>query len=71
VGTGFPKKIMLKQKIERDDDSKKSHHALGYCARRAAAIRTQNEMQESAIPAPEISLRITLFKGPKAVFSAP
>jgi hypothetical protein len=29
VGTGFPKKIMLNQKIERDDDSKKSHHALG------------------------------------------
>jgi hypothetical protein len=23
MGTGFPKKIMLKQKIERDDDSKK------------------------------------------------
>jgi hypothetical protein len=30
VGTGFPKKIMLNQKkIERDDDSKKSHHDLG------------------------------------------
>jgi hypothetical protein len=27
VGTGFPKKSCLKQKIERDDDSKKSHPA--------------------------------------------
>src|SRR5437667_9483993 len=27
-GYRFSEKIMLKQKIERDDDSKKSHHAL-------------------------------------------
>jgi hypothetical protein len=28
VGTGFVKKDMRKQKIERDDDSRKSHPAL-------------------------------------------
>jgi hypothetical protein len=27
-GTGFRKKIMLKQKLRRDDDSKKNHPAL-------------------------------------------
>jgi hypothetical protein len=27
-GYRFSEKIMLEQKIERDDDSKKSHHAL-------------------------------------------
>jgi hypothetical protein len=33
VGTGFSEKIMLKQKDrERDDDSKKCHHALGALA---------------------------------------
>src|SRR5260370_30069244 len=31
-GYRFSEKIMLKQKIERDDDSKKSHHALGVWA---------------------------------------
>src|SRR5436853_2007713 len=28
VGTGFPKRSCSNKKIERDDDSKKSHHAL-------------------------------------------
>jgi hypothetical protein len=28
VGTGFPNKIMLEEKLERDDDSKKGHRAL-------------------------------------------
>jgi len=32
VGTRFSEKIVLKQKIERDDDSKKSHPALGRLA---------------------------------------
>jgi hypothetical protein len=27
-GTGFPKRSCSNKKIERDDDSKKSHHAL-------------------------------------------
>jgi hypothetical protein len=27
-GNRFSEKIMLKEKLERDDDSKKSHHAL-------------------------------------------
>jgi hypothetical protein len=29
VGTGFPKRSCSNKKIERDDDSKKSHPALG------------------------------------------
>jgi hypothetical protein len=28
VGTGFPKRSCSNKKIERDDDSKKSHHVL-------------------------------------------
>src|SRR6202043_228821 len=28
VGTGFPRRSCSNKKIERDDDSKKSHHAL-------------------------------------------
>jgi hypothetical protein len=30
VDTGFPKRSCSNKKIERDDDSKKSHHALPY-----------------------------------------
>jgi hypothetical protein len=29
VGTGFPKRSCSNKQIERDDDSKKSHPALG------------------------------------------
>ena len=35
-GYRFFEKIMLKQKIERDDDSKKSHPALGLQGRTGA-----------------------------------
>jgi hypothetical protein len=30
VGTGFRKTSCSKKKLERDDDSKKSHHALAH-----------------------------------------
>jgi hypothetical protein len=30
VGTGFPKRSCSNKKIERDDDSKKSHRALTF-----------------------------------------
>ena len=38
-GHRFSEKIMLRQGAERDDDSKKSHPALGHAAARAACMR--------------------------------
>ena len=44
-GYRFSEKIMLKQEVERDDDSKRSHRALS--DRRSAAARTAEELAKA------------------------
>jgi hypothetical protein len=39
VGTGFRKRSRFNNKIERDDDSKKSHPALGGGSREPATLQ--------------------------------
>jgi hypothetical protein len=39
VGAGFPKRSCSNKKIERDDDSKKSHPALERICQRVARMR--------------------------------
>ena len=38
MGTGFPKRSCSNKKIERDDDSKKSHPALGFLTTAPKAV---------------------------------
>jgi hypothetical protein len=40
-GYRFSEKIMLNKKIERDDELKKNHPALGLCIRKKGRLRWQ------------------------------
>src|SRR6266481_6417468 len=55
VGTGFPKRSCSNKKIERDDDSKKSHPALGLRVRRqrGAAVAKRALHHHGVEPAAE------------------
>src|SRR6267154_6515756 len=63
VGTGFPKKSCLKQKIERDDDSKKSHPALAARWSTMMSIRYKFFLAFSALVVLACSVAFSGFRG--------
>src|SRR5882762_4011119 len=63
VGTGFPKKSCLKQKIERDDDSKKSHPAQAARWRTMMSIRYKFFLAFSVLVVLACSVAFSGFRG--------